>query len=93
MEQYLIRGGNPLVGTVKIGGAKNSALGILAAAIMSDEKVTIRNLPDVNDINPSERRLSIRIRMTVMLLPSAVRTFLPMRLTMIIYVRSVHRII
>lgn len=51
MEQYLIRGGNPLVGTVKIGGAKNSALGILAAAIMSDEKVTIRNLPDVNDIH------------------------------------------
>lgn len=39
------------MGTVEIGGAKNSALGILAAAIMCDEFVTIRNLPDVNDIN------------------------------------------
>ena len=51
MEQYLIKGGNPLVGEVEISGAKNSALGILAAAIMCDETVTIRNLPDVNDIN------------------------------------------
>ena len=51
MDQYLIKGGAPLVGTVKIGGAKNSALGILAAAIMCDETVTIRNLPDVEDIN------------------------------------------
>jgi UDP-N-acetylglucosamine 1-carboxyvinyltransferase len=51
MEQYIIRGGNPLVGEVEIGGAKNAALGILAAAIMSDETVQIENLPDVNDIN------------------------------------------
>ena len=51
MEQYIIRGGNPLVGDVEIGGAKNSALGILAAAVMCEETVTIRNLPDVNDIN------------------------------------------
>ena len=39
MEQYIIKGGNPLVGEVTIGGAKNAALGILAAAIMSDEDV------------------------------------------------------
>ena len=51
MEQYIIRGGNPLVGEVEIGGAKNAALGILAAAIMTDETVQIENLPDVNDIN------------------------------------------
>lgn len=51
MEQYVIRGGNPLVGEVEIGGAKNAALAILAAAIMSDETVTIDNLPDVRDIN------------------------------------------
>ena len=51
MEQYIIKGGNPLVGEVEIGGAKNAALPILAAAIMSDETVTIDNLPDVNDIN------------------------------------------
>lgn len=51
MEQYIIKGGNPLVGEVEIGGAKNAALAILAAAIMSDETVLIDNLPDVNDIN------------------------------------------
>ena len=51
MEQYIIKGGNPLVGEVEIGGAKNAALAILAAAIMTDEAVTIDNLPDVNDIN------------------------------------------
>ena len=51
MEQYIIKGGNPLVGEVEIGGAKNAALAILAAAIMTDETVTIENLPDVNDIN------------------------------------------
>lgn len=51
MEQYIIRGGNPLVGEVEIGGAKNAALGILAAAIMTDETVLLENLPDVQDIN------------------------------------------
>ena len=51
MEQYIIKGGNPLVCEVEIGGAKNAALAILAAAIMTDETVTIDNLPDVNDIN------------------------------------------
>ena len=51
MEQYIIKGGTPLVGEVVIGGAKNAALAILAAAIMTDETVHIDNLPDVNDIN------------------------------------------
>ena len=51
MEQYVIKGGNPLVGEVEIGGAKNAALAILSAAIMTDETVTIDNLPNVRDIN------------------------------------------
>lgn len=51
MEQYIMKGGNPLVGEVTISGAKNAALGILAASIMTDEDVTIENLPDVRDIN------------------------------------------
>ncbi len=51
MEQYIIKGGNPLVGEVEIGGAKNAALAILATAIMTDETVTIENLPNVRDIN------------------------------------------
>lgn len=51
MDQYVIKGGNPLYGEVEIGGAKNAALPILAAAIMTDETVTIENLPNVRDIN------------------------------------------
>ncbi len=51
MDQYIIKGGNPLVGDVTISGAKNAALGILAASIMTDEDVLIDNLPDVRDIN------------------------------------------
>ena len=51
MEQYIIKGGNPLVGEVEIGGAKNAALAILAASIMTDETVLIDNMPDVRDIN------------------------------------------
>ena len=51
MIQYIMKGGNPLVGDVSIGGAKNAALGILAAAIMTDEPVVIGNLPNVMDIN------------------------------------------
>ena len=51
MEQYVIKGGNPLYGEVEIGGAKNAALAILAAAIITDETVTIDNLPNVRDIN------------------------------------------
>ena len=48
--QYIMKGGNPLVGEVVISGAKNAALGILAAAIMTDDSVIIDNLPDVRDI-------------------------------------------
>ena len=51
MEQYVIKGGIPLVGEVEIGGAKNAALAILAASVMTDETVTIENLPNVRDIN------------------------------------------
>ena len=50
MEQYAIKGGNPLVGEVEIGGAKNAALGVLAAAIMTDDMTVIENIPDVRDI-------------------------------------------
>lgn len=49
MEQYVVKGGVPLRGEVSIGGAKNAALGILAAAIMTDDTVTIENVPNVRD--------------------------------------------
>ena len=51
MEQYVVCGGNPLVGEVEIGGAKNAALAILAASVMTDETVLIENMPDVRDTN------------------------------------------
>lgn len=51
MEQYAIKGGNPLVGDVEIGGAKNAALPILAASAMTGESVYIENMPDVRDVN------------------------------------------
>jgi len=51
MEQYMIKGGKPLVGEVTIGGAKNAALGVVAAAIMTDEPVRIHNIPDISDVD------------------------------------------
>lgn len=51
MEQYAIKGGYPLVGEVEIGGAKNAALPIIAASVMTDETVHIDNVPDVRDTN------------------------------------------
>ena len=62
MEQYIIKGGNPLVGEVEIGGAKNAALAILAAAIMTDETVLIDNLPDVNISRRSGRHIICWVR-------------------------------
>ncbi len=50
-QQYVIKGGRPLTGEVVIGGAKNAALGILAAAIMTDGRCFIDNVPDVRDVN------------------------------------------
>ncbi|MDE6875024.1 MAG: UDP-N-acetylglucosamine 1-carboxyvinyltransferase [Lachnospiraceae bacterium] len=51
MDQYIIKGGKALAGEVWISGAKNAALGILAAAVMADETVTVENLPDIRDID------------------------------------------
>jgi UDP-N-acetylglucosamine 1-carboxyvinyltransferase len=49
MEQYVVKGGIPLEGEVTIAGAKNAALGILAAAVMTDQEVIIENVPNVRD--------------------------------------------
>ncbi|MCQ2521817.1 MAG: UDP-N-acetylglucosamine 1-carboxyvinyltransferase [Lachnospiraceae bacterium] len=51
MEKYAIIGGKPLMGEVEIGGAKNAALPILAAGVMTDDIVVIENVPDVRDTN------------------------------------------
>ncbi len=56
MDKFVIRGGNPLVGTVRVSGAKNSALPCMAAAILTEDDVTLENIPQVRDIE-TERRL------------------------------------
>jgi UDP-N-acetylglucosamine 1-carboxyvinyltransferase len=58
MDKFVIRGGNPLVGTVRISGAKNSALPCMAAAILTEDEVTVENIPQVRDIE-TERRLLV----------------------------------
>jgi len=56
MDKFVIRGGNPLLGTVRISGAKNAALPAMAAAILTEEPVILENIPQVRDIE-TERRL------------------------------------
>ena len=56
MDKFVIRGGNPLVGTIRISGAKNSALPCMAAAILTEDEVTLENIPQVRDIE-TERKL------------------------------------
>src|SRR6201996_738950 len=56
MDKFVVRGGNPLVGTVRVSGAKNSALPCMAAAILTEDNVTLENVPQVRDID-TERRL------------------------------------
>jgi UDP-N-acetylglucosamine 1-carboxyvinyltransferase len=56
MDKFVIRGGNPLVGTIRVSGAKNSALPCMAAAILTEDEVILENIPQVRDIE-TERRL------------------------------------
>ena len=58
MDKFVIRGGNPLLGTIRVSGAKNSALPCMAAAILTEEEVTLENIPQVRDIE-TERRLLV----------------------------------
>jgi len=58
MDKFVIRGGNPLVGNIRISGAKNAALPAMAAAILTDEPVILENIPDVRDIQ-TERNLLV----------------------------------
>lgn len=58
MDKFIIRGGNPLLGTVRVSGAKNAALPAMAAAILTDEPVILENIPDVRDIQ-TERNLLV----------------------------------
>jgi UDP-N-acetylglucosamine 1-carboxyvinyltransferase len=77
MDKFVIRGGNPLVGTIRVSGAKNSALPCMAAAILTEDEITLENIPQVRDIETErkllasmgavvgEREGSLRDRMTI----------------------------
>ena len=58
MDKFVIRGGNPLVGTIHVSGAKNSALPCMAAALLTEDEVTLDNIPQVRDIQTERRLLS-----------------------------------
>jgi UDP-N-acetylglucosamine 1-carboxyvinyltransferase len=58
MDKFVIRGGSPLLGTVRISGAKNAALPAMAAALLTEEPVILENIPQVRDIE-TERRLLV----------------------------------
>jgi len=58
MDKLVIRGGNPLLGTVRISGAKNAALPCMAAALLTDEPVILENIPQVRDIETTRKLLA-----------------------------------
>ena len=58
MDKFVIRGGTPLLGTVRISGAKNAALPCMAAALLTDEALVLENIPQVRDIETTRRLLA-----------------------------------
>src|SRR5579859_6332718 len=58
MDKFVIRGGNPLIGSIRVSGSKNSALPCMAAAILTDDEVVLENVPHVRDIE-TERKLLV----------------------------------
>jgi UDP-N-acetylglucosamine 1-carboxyvinyltransferase len=66
MDKFVVRGGNPLLGTIKISGAKNSALPCMAAAILTEDEVILENIPQVQDIE-TERKLLVSMGAEVQL--------------------------
>ena len=58
MEKFVIRGGNPLLGTIRVSGAKNAALPAMAAALLTEEPVILENIPQVRDIETTRKLLA-----------------------------------
>jgi len=58
MDKFVIRGGNPLLGTIRVSGAKNAALPCMAAALLTEEPVVLENIPQVRDIETTRKLLS-----------------------------------
>ena len=58
MDKLVIRGGNPLLGTIRVSGAKNAALPAMAAALLTEEPVVLENIPQVRDIETTRKLLA-----------------------------------
>jgi UDP-N-acetylglucosamine 1-carboxyvinyltransferase len=58
MDKFVIRGGNPLLGTIRVGGAKNAALPAMAAALLTEEAVILESVPQVRDIETTRKLLA-----------------------------------
>jgi len=58
MDKFVIRGGTPLLGTVRVSGAKNAALPAMAAALLTEEPVVLENIPQVRDIETTRKLLA-----------------------------------
>jgi UDP-N-acetylglucosamine 1-carboxyvinyltransferase len=58
MDKLVIRGGNPLLGTIRVSGAKNAALPAMAAALLTEEPVILENIPQVRDIETTRKLLA-----------------------------------
>src|SRR5450755_4562372 len=58
MDKFIIRGGDPLLGTVRVSGAKNAALPCMAAALLTDQPVILENVPQVRDIQTTRNLLA-----------------------------------
>src|SRR6266568_2329511 len=58
MDKFVIRGGEPLLGTVRVSGAKNAALPCMAAALLTDQPVILENIPQVRDIETTRNLLA-----------------------------------
>jgi UDP-N-acetylglucosamine 1-carboxyvinyltransferase len=58
MDKFVVRGGNPLLGTIRVSGAKNAALPCMAAALLTDEPVILENIPQVRDIETTRKLLA-----------------------------------
>jgi UDP-N-acetylglucosamine 1-carboxyvinyltransferase len=58
MDKFVIRGGNPLLGTIRVSGAKNAALPAMAAALLTEEPVILENVPQVRDIETTRKLLA-----------------------------------
>jgi len=58
MDKFVVRGGAPLLGTMRVSGAKNAALPAMAAALLTEEPVILENVPQVRDIETTRKLLA-----------------------------------